>query len=278
LAFISDGDLLELERRMEQALEGVPGGTKAFLEGFLQSIIFIPTRHQQHPLSDAPVYPNDLFELLAIQDKERVIIPAFTQVDMIKDWCGNDLLYRKLQVKTLLERVPDEWWLVLNPGMQIEKEFSPWEIEQLRHGPDGIAEVLDDFEENAEQLEPADVAAVTDDYAGLRKGLLEFFESNQNISRIYLLRSLKDDNDSLLIGIRVKSEDEQLVEELRDSCQRMATKELIGAEDIKVLAALEDQPELALGIFQEEHLIHERKLGILQRLGRVFSLSQGRSR
>jgi len=270
LALISDGDLSELERKMEQALDGVPGGAKAFLEGFLQSTIFVPTRHQQHPLSDAPVYPNDLFELLALQDKERVIIPAFTQVDMIKDWCGNDLLYRKLQVQTLLERVPDEWWLVLNPGMQVEKEFSPWEIEQLRHGPDGVTEVLDDLEENAEQLEPADVAAVTTGYTGLRKGLREFFEKNQNISKIYLLRSLKDDNDSLLIGIRVKSKDEQVVEELRDKCQRMAKKELIGAEDIKVLAALEDQPELALGIFQEEHLVHERTPGIFKRLGRLL--------
>jgi len=253
---------------MRQALDGVPASTKAFLEAFLITEVFVPTRKQQHPLSDSPNYPNDFFELLAVKDKERTIIPTFSRMELIKEWCGNELLYRKVSTKNLIERTPEEWWLILNPGLEIEKEFSPWEISQLRLGTEGVSDIVSDLADESEPIEPEDVEAVSQNDSGLHQALKIFFEQNASIAQLYLLRASKEERVSLLIGLRLNAESDDDLEELRDKCQRVARKELIGAEDLKVLAALENQPELALGIFQEEHLLFERKRGFFSKFWR----------
>lgn len=135
-------DLPPSAELLTEASEGSEAALTELYRWFLLGPIYVPCRNQLHPLSDAPHYPDDLFDLLGLQANDRSVVPIFTDPGMINAWCGTELTYRNLTGVSLLAQLPEAWWVVLNPGSEVEKEFSPWELEKLREGPSSIPEIV----------------------------------------------------------------------------------------------------------------------------------------
>ncbi len=244
-----------------QALDAASLGDRAaaqqFFELLLNSPLYVPERRQSQPLSDSPAYPDELLNILGIQDKDRVVVPAFTSPELIQEWCGNELTYRELSGSKLLALLPDEWWLAINSGQVAQKELSPWEINELKLGQEGIPSVLaelfsESFAESL-RLRPLEENESQELFAGLRK----FASDHQQVKKAYLLMEeeklqddLKDRTEAraFLLGLELSSdENKQAISKLAEEALAPL---LIGGLPLKVLTATQNQKDPMFGFFQ----------------------------
>lgn len=137
--------IASLEDILIQAADGDPLATEQFLRSFLESRIFVPDRYGNPAPHNAAPYPSDLCSLLALQEDARIIVPCFISKEHARVWSPQVTNFSELSAKTLLERMPDDWWLVLNPGAEASKEFTPWEIRKLKGGLSALPEVVADI-------------------------------------------------------------------------------------------------------------------------------------
>ena len=221
-----------LERALEEALDGETRAQRGFFELLLGSSVVVPERNQPRPLSDAPQYPNDLLNILGVQHVDRVVVPVFTEADIIERWCGNQLRYRRLRFGDVLATIPDDWWICVNPGGDVEKELSPWELGVLRGGVEGIDEILEDL--TADILDPTVRirAPKEGEYVELKRLLVEFGERTAEVARIFLLREEGGDGRGavVLIGVEGFSSVAGDLERLKSDTEAVAGRGLIGGD------------------------------------------------
>jgi len=243
-----------LAAAMEQASQGSLPAAETYYRRFLAGPIFVPERYQLYPLSDSPQYPNEFVNVLGIQDKERVVIPAFSHKAYIHGWCGTELQSKCMNGSNLLSLVPKGWWLVVNPGREVEKEMSPWEIDQLRAGEEGIPAVLAELKsgagEGAVSLRPLGA----DEQPQLKQALREA-AAQYGLQRLFLMREegLDEDGarqDRLLLGAETAQTSAEDRDKLRSELQRLAAPHLIGAESIKIFVEDRGEKSMMLGLFQ----------------------------
>ncbi len=194
----------EAEDRLEDLLYKASLGktVEAFYKELLKAFLYVPHRFQEQPLSNAPQYPNPFLNILGVQDSERVVVPVFTHKIYIADWCGVEFTFENIASHDLFGRIPKEWWIVLNPGREYEKEFSPWEIDLLRAGeaslPELLAESLADSEASSVVIHPVNV----DEELPLKNKITTFAKQHDSIEKIYLAREETDLNAAqLVIGL-----------------------------------------------------------------------------
>jgi len=255
---------------MPAALNGDREAALLFFRAFLAGPLYVPERYQAHKLSDAPRYPSDLFNLLGLQDRERVIIPVFSRAEMIIQWCGNELSHTCLSGQALLERLPDEWWLCLNPGGEIEKEFSPWEARLLKKGPESIPEILEDLLQDTEPV-PLNIETVSgEEMPELKKALQEAAGSLPGIEALYLLRENFTSPESdevqtrLLIGAELNEQSAQEADSISKLLRDAGAPHRIGAEPLRVFAGHKE--EMAMRIFSVVEPFYRRRRSWLARL------------
>ena len=254
---------LPLEAAMQEALAGSREAARAFFKLLLEAPLFVPERRQEQPLSNAPRYPNEFFNFLGVQDRQRTVMPAFTDPDFIRAWCGNALAFRETSFRSLAAILPEEWWLVVNPGRAVEKELSPWEIARLKEGAPAIEEVLDEIfaPATAETLDLRPCAA--DEYPALRAALRRAGAETPALSRIYLLREEGRDPDGrplerLLVGVEAREAAPDEIERLRVMIRDAARPFLIGGEELKVLAGRDWRASPAFGLFKDAPPLYAR--------------------
>jgi hypothetical protein len=252
-----------LERALEEALEGDARCQRVFFEVLLGSTVVVPERNQARPLSDAPRYPNDLLNVLGVQHVDRVVVPVFTEADIIERWCGNRLRSRSLRFVDLLASIPDDWWIGVNPGGDVEKELSPWELSILRRGPQGIDEIVEDL--TADVLDPTVRirAPKEDEYGELKRLLLDFGERSVDVARIFLLREEGGDARGavVLIGVEGFSSESADLERLKRETEAVAGGGLIGSDPARVLVGGRETNNFGLTIFRTVEPIYERRGG-----------------
>jgi hypothetical protein len=245
----------ELESCIRLAVEGDQSAIGRFFEALIAGPLFVPERFQQAPLSDQPEYPNDFFSLLGIQDQERVVVPMFSSPELIIDWCGNELSYRTLPGTRVFELMPEGWWITFNPGSELGKDLSPWEIDQLRGGAQNISAIV------AENLSDKDVETLKvdpvpeDELVELRNELRNGAANFDDIVALYLLKetAVTGDGDGLetvLLGIELStdgSEDESGIEQ---HLRQIAERALIGYGRLRVLCGRKERDALTLGLFK----------------------------
>ena len=230
-----------LEQSMQEALAGSFEAGRRFFLAFLQGPIYVPERRQIHPLTEAPSYPNDFVNILGIQDKERAVVPAFSRLEHVEQWFGGNLECKTLSGLELIKLVPADWWICFNPGREVEKEISPWEIDQLRGGEEGIGAVLAEIFLTG----PAQTLSVRtlrdNEHAAVRAALKSLADARPEISSIYLLIEEGRDADenpieTLLIGLEIDSSNLRVVEDIRCAALSLAQKAEIGGNPVKVYA------------------------------------------
>ena len=254
----------QLEQRLQTAALGSKQAARLFFESLLTFPLFVPERYQAQPLSNAPSYPNDFVSILGVQDRDRAAVPAFTRKEHVLEWCGAELECKQLTGEELFALVPQGWWLVLNPGRDVEKEFSPWEIAELRNGTEGIAAVLEEiFAEDI--IETLDVKPVSESGCpALCAALRRAAEADSSISAIRLFREEGKDADGnpaaqILIGVEAPTLDSPQLDALQEKIRAAAAPCQIGNDPFKVIVSRDMQNSPALGLFKDAPPLYRRK-------------------
>lgn len=241
---------------MLAALNGQAEGATLFYQAFLDDILLVPNRFQEQPLQHQPSYPNDFLDIIAVQSGDKITVPAFSRNELVTTWCDQELKMRKITGKALVEMIPDNWHICLNPSAEVEKEFSPWEIAKLRQGRENISEIVSELYMNdlIEVLQIEEV--ISPDYDQLKKGLASAASSFSQISKLYFAQeSGKDINgtskSNLLLGIETSNTTPSELEEIQEKLTACARIFLIGDQDLKVRVGASGSASITLGIFKE---------------------------
>ncbi len=256
---------MKLDERLQQASRGGKSDIEGFLESFLETVLYVPERHQAQPMSDSPVYPDEFLNILGVQQEDRAFVPVFTDEELVEDWLGQELSVRKLSGHELLQLMPDEWWISLNPGSEYGKEFSPWEVRELRLGRDGIEEVVDELLQAEENVVLQLNQPNHEDYGDLIESLKDFAERKNDILRLYLLREERKNQEcekrkTLLVGVESKIASPSDLSNLQDTVRAIAAKALIGSdEDVRVYVDRDPEESMALSLFRNAAPFYERK-------------------
>lgn len=237
------------------ALGGDRTAAQNFFIELLNGPLFVPERYQAAKLSDAPDYPNDFVNILGIKDKDRVIVPAFSRPEVIREWCGQDLSYKALSGAKIIELIPADWWLCMNPGQEAEKEMSPWEINLLRGGEKNIPEILQEIFSQQAAKSIGTEAVAENDCQKLRAALVAAVRELPAVWRLYILRELALDSGenkvrTILIGAELGSDDTRIMENVQEKLRSVASINSIGDDPVKVLVGSNVSHSLTLGIFK----------------------------
>lgn len=191
---------------MQLACSGDRQAVGDFFRVFLETPLFAPRRRQNFPLTDSPVYPAEIFDFMGIRASQAVYLPVFTRAPYIKDWSGVDFIYRTTSGKHLINVLPEQWRIVLNPGQEFEKEFSEWEVEQLRSGVEAITEIVDEMFSVEDSGDGLDVLPVDrEEYVELIRVLCELGKTSEEICEIFLHLESCDEQQKLVVGVVVKN-------------------------------------------------------------------------
>ena len=269
-----------LDQFMARALEGDEEGVRGFFQAFLEGPLFVPERVQEMPLSHEPKYENAFLNILGVQDQDRVVVPAFSQPEYIEEWARIALKYRTCTGTQLCEMIPAGWWLCVNPGAEVEKEISPWEINLLRGGSQNLGALVEEIRSSEDigafHLYPIEPNA----FPELRANLIRCVSTISEVKKLYLLkgRSLNfDENplETLIVGVELGQDSGSLAKQIREQVYSVTSLSQIGGEPFRVLVASPSESSLTLGLLRRGDLIYVRELDI-QKRGSIVSRILGR--
>ena len=245
-----------LEESLEDAFAGRASAIESFFSAFIDGPLYVPRRYQTQPMSDSPTYPNDFVDVLGIQDDDRVVVPVFSNPEAIESWCGNKLNFRPLSGQETASTTPEDWWLVVNPGSDVEKELSPWEVVRLKDGKTAIPELLSEAMADV-AVNPMHIRPLADDeHQELLTGLTDHAKADERITAIYTLVEAADEPaeesiSTLLIGIVLKSDvPGGDFSTIQDEIDARVAPHLIGGQSKKIFLGYDINKSVMLGIFK----------------------------
>lgn len=246
----------DILRLMEDATSGSREALEAFYSAFLETEFIIIERASQGSSPREPKYPTEFFPFLGVRGGDKTWLPIFTSVEAANEWSASTPNTTSIKGAEALNRIPAEWWLALNPGEETSKEFSPWEINTLKSGPDGIKAAAED-QMPALVIEHEYTPFTAQDNQALAEKLKSLSQSNDKIAsiRVATERGLDSDNktisERILIGIACEqgTSTEQMEEIKGTITQEIATL-LIGENAFEVLVGIGEEA-LSLGRLKE---------------------------
>jgi hypothetical protein len=252
----------DILRLMEDATSGSREALEAFYSSFLETEFIIIERTSQGSSPREPKYPTEFFPFLGVRGGDKTWLPIFTTVEAANEWSATTPNTTSIKGSEALNRIPNEWWLALNPGAETSKEFSPWEINTLKSGPEGVKAAAED-QMPALVLEHEYTPVSTEDNQALSQKLKTLSQSNEKIDsiRVATERGLDSDNktvsERILIGIACKQHTStEQMEEIKESVSREIGTLLIGENSFEVLVGIGHEA-LSLGRLKEIPPLHE---------------------
>lgn len=252
---------------MQRAIEGDRNAARSFYLALMKIELVVPERFQEIELQNVATYPNDIINVLGLKVSEGPIVPAFFEEEDVFQWCGKPLNVRKLSLNALMDILPENWSICIDPGHDVEKLLSPWELSELRGGEDAIAGIVDDLfsSQEFESLEIEDVAE--SDYPELRGELMNISKDVSEVQRIFLARERGAElegrvNERLLIGVETSPGS---TTERRDEIRRVMTdaarRGLIGGSAFRLLLGDDEGSQALLGLFKGHKSLYQRSSG-----------------
>lgn len=233
---------------LHQAAEGSPSEITNFYEELLRATLFVPERYQAHPLSDAPRYPNEFVNILGVQDKSRVVVPCFCAPEQVQDWCGQPLSTKALSLDQVLALIPEGWWLVLNPGAEVCKEFTPWELQLLRGGVVELPALVAEFRDGDRQplsLTPVDLS----EHQALVTAARLHGESTPEIRSLFLCRDVAVEGNEKIVQLMIAGVTRGIAleaqQEIRERLHRALTPLSVGTCPLKTIICDDEDALLA---------------------------------
>ncbi|MBI4717685.1 MAG: enhanced serine sensitivity protein SseB C-terminal domain-containing protein [Planctomycetes bacterium] len=206
---MASGPVNELERLLVQALRS-PASRPQFYQEFLRSNVFVIRTGP--PPAETRCRVAGEGETLSVhswQAEGRTVIPIFSSLPRLQAFITEDVGYVSLSAEEFL-RMTLGSVLLLNPGTEYEKEFTPQEAAALLEG------AADTRPETFTIPEGADVIlGMPKDYPHeLADALGRFFRTQRNVKRAYLAQILvigRDERPHTLIGLEAGGDWQQVV-------------------------------------------------------------------
>jgi hypothetical protein len=271
-----------LEESVEAAYSGRRDAVETFFQALFDGPVYIPRRYQSQPMSDSPDYPGDFVDVLGITDDDRVIVPVFSNPDGIEEWCGNPLQWRCMNGIEAAKVIPDDWWVVINPGSEIEKELSPWEIERLREGKEALLELVTEALSDKD-VDPMHVRPCgSDEFEAPLNSLRNYIENDTRFNTLYALVEENAAADgsavaTLLIGIAVSNDvPGATFATVQDELDALIAPFMIGGQPKKIFIGYDVNKSVMLGIFKGSEPLYQRstKASEGSLLKKIFSRSK----
>jgi len=131
-------------------------------------------------------------------------IPFFTSYDLLEKSVGENHLYLPLQASVLFATVPD-MNLVMNPGYDASKLFTPDEIQMLLTTEFGEEDEGDDGAEFSEDISLKPISSNRS--VKMLKALKKLFVEEKNVKLAYVAEMVeRDENNTLQLAIGVEIE------------------------------------------------------------------------
>ena len=254
---------------LRRAADGEEAAASVFFKLLPELIWYVPSRSL---LEDQEVveYPNDIYGFLAIKTEEFTIVPIFSDAAFCQEWAGGrSIQCREVTGKHLLETIPEDWWIGINPGQEIEKELSPWEIILLKKDhPEAISELIRELFETPLIRELSTRTPDTTEYLALVNALTSFAEVHPAILELFLLERLAEDVDEnqvleLLLGVSLNDaeliDQGKTVQDMQSEIASIADIAQIGGTRIKVFAGVWGTTSIALLSFAESVPFYTRE-------------------
>ena len=264
-----------LESSLETAVLGDREAIASFYLALLNGPLYSIKRQQAQPVSNSPKYPSDLFPFLAVQDQAKVVLPIFSRPQKIFEWSSQEFAWQETSAKQLFQLIPADWYICVNPGSDVEKELTPWEIQELNSGPESIAGLVEEIA-SAEDLSDASVSLVSEnEYQELKQALKECAKGHPELLSMQLMRetqATQEPQDStLILNICLANGSSEKSKQIQNELSAISKKYLIGAENIKVLAFEKRKASSEIENLGQSSSFYEADSGLFKALFSKFS-------
>ncbi len=219
-----------MEKSIEELLvlaSEEPEFREAFYEKLLESDVFVLGGDDAQVGED--INESDTLSLLEWESEEGVrAIPFFTKYEMLEKAVGSDHLYLPLRGDVLFATVPD-MNLVMNPGFDASKMFTPQEIAMILNVDFNMADSGED--DGAEFSEDISLKPITSNRSvKMLKALKSLFEEEGNVKLAYVAEMAERDENNTLqlaIGVEVEGEEGDLFSRISDIILELAENETV---------------------------------------------------
>jgi len=241
-------DIAEL---MDRAQRGDREAVLGFYRALLDLTVFIPIQQVTTPDGgeDLKTNPTKTGERYYVSELDgKYIVPIFSRKDSISVWAEQDVPSVEKEFKTLLWSLREDVWLHLNPGQDVGKEISPWELERLKSGPDAIEEILSELPIAAS--DEVEVESRSSLFPELKKRITTVLEVYPQIDEAFLIlvKSTSQTNESLLLGLKQHELTEAQIKSIDQEVSSFAHYQSEGPQIASVVAdlAVASSPATAL--------------------------------
>ncbi len=216
-----------IEALLAQAAEE-PEYREAFYEKLLASEVFVLGGDDASAGED--IAESETLSLLEWESEDGTrAIPFFTTYELLEKAVGEDHLYLPLQADVLFLTVPD-MNLVMNPGFDASKMFTPEEIQLILSSQYGEEDEGDEGE-GAEFSEDISLSPITSKRSvKMLKALKALFVEEKSVKLAYVAEmSERDENDTLqlAIGLEVDGEEGEIFSKASDIVLELAENESV---------------------------------------------------
>lgn len=196
-----------LSETLKLAAVGKETDIKDFFKALLSSTIFIPSlsKASAPPVIGALKTEADT-AYQYIDYEEARCIPIFSSQEFLEEWADGNMQFVEELFSTFMWKIPHDVWAYLDPGQDIGKELSPWEIELLKLGEDSFEELIHGVQET--EQENFEIEDATETLNQAKAPLINILEAYQVIEECFLLalREAEGELERALIGIRYNQE------------------------------------------------------------------------
>ncbi|MCB0347034.1 MAG: SseB family protein [Bdellovibrionales bacterium] len=194
-----------LEQLLDEAERNVLGSAKEFYLRLLESEVLIPLRPGFAKMTEEEAKEIKTLERFAIVDfQQKRILPVFSHKEAFIEWTQQQEIEAIAKsFKSLVWIIGEEIWVHLNPGQEVGKEFSPWEIESLKDGREGVDDLVAELMSEHQAIE-IEVDSGSSQFAALKKKIATILEAYPEVTEAFLISFKKDEADDPipLFGMR----------------------------------------------------------------------------
>lgn len=276
-----------LESAMEAAMADIDGAVIDFYKILLSSKdMVVPTAEKNSSNNNSESFSPNFYSFNS-EEEGFEIVPIFSSQSLCDNWLKNKPYpTRELSFAQLLNIVPDDWGLILNPASKVEKVITPWEISQLKLGESSIPEIISEIYDDDISGDVSIQEIPTDslEWQDLKENCINFVTSNaqelnnsasSSVTEMYLVvrvnNSLKVkeilnqeypeehllDKKELILGISLDpkvgndSYTPLELEELREQLHQLLDPLIIGHnKNLKIMIGAAGHGSVALSLFE----------------------------
>lgn len=240
---------------LSRAADAEPGAAAEFFRELLAATVFTALeRGRTAPAVSPIVGEKPLAELgyMIVHYQGNQALPIFTEPEFVEQWADEELPVHPLPFRELVQWVPQGMWLYVNPGQEVGKEFTPWEIEGLRQGVDAIPDLVAALDEHSE-VEEFVINTSRDLFPDFKEQLRPILEIYPELREAFLVTMQEGDQGlpKPVLGIRYEGIPEAKRIYLRSEFERASEEFLPPESQLMIVEDLQNPTSPNHRLFEE---------------------------